>query len=93
LQARIAKYEAVYETIADRSLHYVKLIDMTSGRGHMDINRISGYLPGKLVFYLMQVSHPGSLTITNSPRRGASAKSETLRKTQTRRGSVFLGAS
>ena len=36
-------------------MHYVKLIDMTSGLGHMDVNRISGYLPGKLVFHLMQV--------------------------------------
>ena len=26
-----------------------------TGRGHMDINRISGYIPGKLVFFLMQV--------------------------------------
>lgn len=28
-----------------------------TGRGHIDINRISGYLPGKIVFYLMQVRH------------------------------------
>lgn len=27
-QDRIAKYEEVYETITDRSLHYIKLIDM-----------------------------------------------------------------
>lgn len=26
-----------------------------TGRGHIDINRISGYLSGKIVFYLMQV--------------------------------------
>ena len=52
---RIAKYESVYETITDRSLHYVKLIDMVTGRGHMDVNRISGYIPGKMVFFLMQV--------------------------------------
>lgn len=26
-----------------------------TGRGHIDINRISGYLPGKIVFFLMQV--------------------------------------
>ena len=25
---RIAKYEEVYETITDRNLHYIKLIDM-----------------------------------------------------------------
>jgi 6-phosphofructo-2-kinase/fructose-2,6-biphosphatase len=52
---RITKYEAVYETMTDRTMHYVKLIDMVTGRGHMDVNRISGYIPGKMVFYLMQV--------------------------------------
>lgn len=26
-----------------------------TGRGYMDINRISGYLPGKIVSYFMQV--------------------------------------
>ena len=26
-----------------------------TGRGHIDINRISGYIPGKIVFLLMQV--------------------------------------
>ncbi|KAG2422824.1 hypothetical protein HXX76_015767 [Chlamydomonas incerta] len=54
--ARIAKYEEVYEPIADRNLHYIKLTDMVTGRGYMDINRISGYLPGKIVFFLMQAS-------------------------------------
>lgn len=29
--ARIRKYEAVYQTISDRSLHYIKLIDMVTG--------------------------------------------------------------
>ena len=28
---------------------------MRTGRGYMDVNRISGYLPGKMVFFLMQV--------------------------------------
>lgn len=54
-KTRIKMYEDVYETITDRSLHYVKLIDMVTGRGHMDVNRISGYIPGKMVFYLMQI--------------------------------------
>ena len=27
-----------------------------TGRGYMDVNRISGYIPGKMVFYLMQAS-------------------------------------
>lgn len=29
-----------------------------AGRGYMDVNRISGYLPGKMVFFLMQASGP-----------------------------------
>ncbi|GIL48145.1 hypothetical protein Vafri_4830 [Volvox africanus] len=58
-KARIHKYEEVYEPINDRNLHYIKLIDMVTGRGHMDVNRISGYLPGKIVFFLMQVCKAG----------------------------------
>ena len=54
-KTRIKMYESAYETITDRTLHYVKLIDMVTGRGHMDVNRISGYIPGKMVFYLMQI--------------------------------------
>ncbi|PNH04155.1 6-phosphofructo-2-kinase/fructose-2,6-bisphosphatase, partial [Tetrabaena socialis] len=57
--ARIAKYEEVYQPIVDRNLHYIKLIDMVTGRGHMDVNRISGYLPGKTTFFLMQVCKAG----------------------------------
>jgi hypothetical protein len=49
-RARIAKYEEVYETITDRTCHYIKLIDMVTGRGHMDVNRISGYIPGERFF-------------------------------------------
>lgn len=26
-----------------------------TGRGYMDVNRISGYIPGKIVTFLMQV--------------------------------------
>ncbi|KAK9833381.1 hypothetical protein WJX81_000334 [Elliptochloris bilobata] len=56
---RIRRYEEVYETITDRNLHYIKLIDMVTGRGYMDVNRISGYIPGKMVFFLMQVCKSG----------------------------------
>lgn len=27
-----------------------------TGKGYMDVNRISGYIPGKIVFFLMQAS-------------------------------------
>ena len=30
-KARISKYESVYETIMDRTIHYIKLIDMVTG--------------------------------------------------------------
>ncbi|WIA42087.1 hypothetical protein OEZ86_009363 [Tetradesmus obliquus] len=56
---RILKYNEVYEPIDDRRLHYIKLIDMVTGRGYMDVNRISGYIPGKIVFFLMQVCKAG----------------------------------
>mmetsp|Transcript_33362 Transcript_33362/g.94519 ORF Transcript_33362/g.94519 Transcript_33362/m.94519 type:complete len:475 (-) Transcript_33362:36-1460(-) len=56
---RILRYDEVYETITDRNIHYIKMINMVTGRGHMDINRISGYIPGKIVFYLMQVCKIG----------------------------------
>lgn len=58
-QDRIRKYEEVYETIAQDNLHYVKLIDMVTGRGQMVLNRISGYIPGKIVFFLMQICKYG----------------------------------
>ncbi|GIL67684.1 hypothetical protein Vafri_21012 [Volvox africanus] len=61
--ARISKYEEVYEPINDRNLHYIKLIDMVTGRGYMDINRISGYLPGKIVFFLMQICKAGMTSV------------------------------
>ncbi|KAG1663909.1 hypothetical protein FOA52_002672 [Chlamydomonas sp. UWO 241] len=58
-KARVAKYEEVYEPLVDRNVHYIKLIDMVTGRGYMDVNRISGYIPGKIVFFLMQICKAG----------------------------------
>ena len=34
-----------------------------TGRGHMDVNRISGYIPGKIVFFLMQVPPPAAVGV------------------------------
>ena len=39
---RIQKYLDVYEPLFDRRSHYIKMIDMVTGRGHMDVNRLSG---------------------------------------------------
>ncbi|KIY91296.1 6-phosphofructo-2-kinase, partial [Monoraphidium neglectum] len=33
--------------------------EMTTGMGHIDLNRISGYIPGKIVCYLMNVCKSG----------------------------------
>ncbi|KAF6255112.1 6-phosphofructo-2-kinase-domain-containing protein [Scenedesmus sp. NREL 46B-D3] len=65
---RIRKYEDIYEPIEDRNMHYIKLTDMVTGRGHIDINRISGYLPGKIVFFLMQVRRVCKSGMTNARR-------------------------
>ena len=56
---RVRQYEKVYQPVTDgtsnRDMHFIQLVNMVTGRGHMDINRISGYIPGKIVFFLMQV--------------------------------------
>eukprot|EP00850_Spirogloea_muscicola_P020597 SM000221S06935 [mRNA] locus=s221:68947:74861:+ [translate_table: standard] len=57
---RLANYEKasfqthhfwVYEPVDEGS--YIKLIDMVSGNGQMQVNNISGYLPGRIVFFLV----------------------------------------
>ncbi|KAH1225936.1 6-phosphofructo-2-kinase/fructose-2,6-bisphosphatase [Glycine max] len=42
----------VYETVNEGS--YIKMIDMVSGHGgQIQVNNISGYLPGRIVFFLV----------------------------------------
>ncbi|XP_061356467.1 6-phosphofructo-2-kinase/fructose-2,6-bisphosphatase isoform X2 [Gastrolobium bilobum] len=49
---RLANYEKVYETVEEGS--YIKMIDMVSGHGgQIQVNNISGYLPGRIVFFLV----------------------------------------
>ncbi|KAM3313915.1 hypothetical protein ACQJBY_033044 [Aegilops geniculata] len=49
---RLAYYEKVYEPVDEGS--YIKMIDMVSGNGgQLQINNISGYLPGRIVFFLV----------------------------------------
>ncbi|CAI8585882.1 unnamed protein product [Vicia faba] len=51
-KTRVTNYEKVYETVEEGS--YIKMIDMASGRGgQIQVNNISGYLPGRIVFFLM----------------------------------------
>ncbi|XP_061347168.1 6-phosphofructo-2-kinase/fructose-2,6-bisphosphatase-like [Gastrolobium bilobum] len=49
---RVANYEKVYETVEEGS--YIKMIDMASGNGgQIQVKNISGYLPGRIVFFLL----------------------------------------
>ncbi|XP_031271771.1 6-phosphofructo-2-kinase/fructose-2,6-bisphosphatase isoform X3 [Pistacia vera] len=49
---RLANYEKVYEPVEEGS--YIKMIDMVSGHGgQLQVNNISGYLPGRIVFFLV----------------------------------------
>ncbi|XP_042389938.1 6-phosphofructo-2-kinase/fructose-2,6-bisphosphatase-like isoform X2 [Zingiber officinale] len=49
---RLANYEKVYEPVEEGS--YVKMIDMASGQGgQIQVNNIGGYLPGRIVFFLV----------------------------------------
>ncbi|KAF8725979.1 hypothetical protein HU200_020556 [Digitaria exilis] len=49
---RLANYEKVYEPVGEGS--YIKMIDMVKGQGgQLQVNNISGYLPGRIVFFLV----------------------------------------
>lgn len=49
---RIKHYEKAYETITDDSLQYIKMFDVGK---KIIANRITGYLPGRIVFFLMNL--------------------------------------
>ncbi|KAL8150920.1 hypothetical protein V2J09_020728 [Rumex salicifolius] len=61
---RLSYYEKVYEPVEEGS--YIKMIDMASGHGgQIQVNNISGYLPGRIVFFLVNTHltpHPIFLT-------------------------------
>ncbi|KAK3137423.1 hypothetical protein QOZ80_5BG0452070 [Eleusine coracana subsp. coracana] len=49
---RLKNYEKVYEPVGEGS--YIKMIDMVKGQGgQLQVNNISGYLPGRIVFFLV----------------------------------------
>ncbi|KAL6607782.1 hypothetical protein ACP70R_040845 [Stipagrostis hirtigluma subsp. patula] len=49
---RLTNYEKVYEPVGEGS--YIKMIDMVKGQGgQLQVNNISGYLPGRIVFFLV----------------------------------------
>ncbi|CAN1856218.1 FKFBP [Linum perenne] len=51
-KSRLDNYEKAYEPVEEGS--YIKMIDMVSGHGgQIQVNNISGYLPGRIVFFLV----------------------------------------
>ncbi|XP_057526901.1 6-phosphofructo-2-kinase/fructose-2,6-bisphosphatase [Amaranthus tricolor] len=51
-KSRLDNYEKVYEPVEEGS--YIKMIDTVSGHGgQIQVNNISGYLPGRIVFFLV----------------------------------------
>ncbi|KAK9677918.1 hypothetical protein RND81_11G175900 [Saponaria officinalis] len=51
-KSRLDNYAKVYEPVDEGS--YIKMIDMVSGHGgQIQVNNISGYLPGRIVFFLV----------------------------------------
>eukprot|EP01099_Mayorella_cantabrigiensis_P009062 TRINITY_DN980_c0_g2_i2.p1 TRINITY_DN980_c0_g2~~TRINITY_DN980_c0_g2_i2.p1 ORF type:complete len:329 (+),score=39.97 TRINITY_DN980_c0_g2_i2:393-1379(+) len=49
---RLANYAKAYQSITDESSAYIKVVNV--GR-QIVVNRIKGYLPGQIVFYLMNM--------------------------------------
>ena len=49
---RIKQYEAVYQTISESHLSYLKIINVGS---QVILNRINGYLQSRIAFYLMNL--------------------------------------
>ena len=61
-RARIAHYEAAYEPVDDPDAAWIKTIDL--GR-QVVTNRIQGYLPGRIAYFLMNVhTQPRPLWLT-----------------------------
>ena len=62
-RARIEHYAQVYEPVDENEGSYIKLIDV--GR-QLSVNRISGYLPSRLVSFLVNL-HNGPRQIWLTP--------------------------
>jgi broad specificity phosphatase PhoE len=50
--ARIAEYEKVYEPVTERDASFVRIIDLGD---RLELNRVNGFLPGRLVTFLMHL--------------------------------------
>lgn len=54
--SRMAEYEKAYEPLGDNELQWassIHVIDIASGAGTMQVSRIQGYLPGRIVYFLL----------------------------------------
>eukprot|EP00250_Pteridium_aquilinum_P003941 c14203_g1_i1 orf=119-2296(+) len=63
-EARLANYEKAYEPVAEGS--YIKMIDTVGGEGgQVQINNIGGYLPGRILFFLVNThTNPRPIFLT-----------------------------
>ena len=56
---RIGEYDKVYEPLTDgtsnRHMHFIQLVNVITSHGRIDVNRVTDYLPCKMLFYLLQV--------------------------------------
>ena len=51
-RARLAHYEEAYETVDNTEYAYIKVLDVGQ---QLVVNNVRGYLPTKIVFYLMNM--------------------------------------
>ncbi|MCO5603104.1 hypothetical protein L7F22_057249 [Adiantum nelumboides] len=63
-KVRLANYEKAYEPVAEGS--YIKMIDTVGGEGgQVQINNIGGYLPGRILFFLVNThTNPRPIFLT-----------------------------
>lgn len=63
-KARLANYEKAYEPVAEGS--FIKMIDTVGGDGgQLQINNIGGYLPGRILFFLVNThTNPRPIFLT-----------------------------
>ncbi|KAI5070234.1 hypothetical protein GOP47_0014577 [Adiantum capillus-veneris] len=63
-KSRLANYEKAYEPVAEGS--YIKMMDTVGGEGgQVQINNIGGYLPGRILFFLVNThTNPRPIFLT-----------------------------
>ena len=104
---RLANYEQVYQTVGARDSDgtpepqrsYIKMIDVANGKGQIVVNQISGYLPGRIVYFLVNahmqprhvfLSRHGQSEFNVSARIGGDSKLSPLGRAYARRLARFF---